>query len=213
MATVHKTLHSVLVYFPFGEKSNDFFFNPLETVKELKVTDYHQHCDYEEKLAWIAEMTGERYGSELISEIAASLVEVSLMQRIEKRRVIAGLLIKTALQDAHVDSLVEGLDLRGVLCKMEEAAQGMSPFVEACVNENSVKELAEGLTMNPDHGDMQEWDLTPNQWRESIRTALLAKAYCCGTYDYISSIREDYYSLKHEFDDWVNCPELKEITI
>ncbi len=47
-------------------------------------------------------------------------------------------------------------------------------FCEACIIDNSVSELEEALEREADTVDMREWGITPAEWFDAIRAALLA---------------------------------------
>lgn len=49
-------------------------------------------------------------------------------------------------------------------------------FAEACYNQNSVYELISALAqVHADHADMEQWNLTPEKWRENVAFALRVK--------------------------------------
>ena len=48
-------------------------------------------------------------------------------------------------------------------------------FAESCYNMNSINELENALTQGPDEADMEEWNLTAEEWREQVELALTEK--------------------------------------
>jgi hypothetical protein len=61
---------------------------------------------------------------------------------------------------------------------MSRVARAIKPntFAEACVEQNSITELAEALVMtNADRGDMETWKIDAEEWRQSIFDAICAK--------------------------------------
>ncbi|WP_073585239.1 hypothetical protein [Vibrio quintilis] len=45
-------------------------------------------------------------------------------------------------------------------------------FAEACYNMNSIEELENALQTGADESDMKVWNLTEDEWREQIETAI-----------------------------------------
>jgi len=48
-------------------------------------------------------------------------------------------------------------------------------FADACYSQNTLDELSYALTEPADKTDCQEWGLTPYQWKNAIRTALMER--------------------------------------
>lgn len=48
-------------------------------------------------------------------------------------------------------------------------------FAEACYDANSIIELEEVLLNDADEGDMAQWNITADDWREQIALALTEK--------------------------------------
>ena len=49
-------------------------------------------------------------------------------------------------------------------------------FASACFEQNSIEELIGALSSkSADKADCKEWGITPTQWRESIKLALLER--------------------------------------
>ena len=48
-------------------------------------------------------------------------------------------------------------------------------FATACYEDNSIDELHEALTEEPDEYDCREWGITPEEWTDAIQTALTEK--------------------------------------
>jgi len=54
----------------------------------------------------------------------------------------------------------------------------MSPFGEACYNDNSIPELLDALKLRAaDKTDCRTWEITPTQWRSGIVEALEERAF------------------------------------
>ena len=51
----------------------------------------------------------------------------------------------------------------------------MHPFVEACIDSNSVAELIDALIGEADTGDMDQWRITADDWRRCVGSALAHK--------------------------------------
>jgi hypothetical protein len=45
-------------------------------------------------------------------------------------------------------------------------------FAVACYNMNSIQELEEALSEEPDATDMKNWNIGPTEWRDAITAAL-----------------------------------------
>ena len=52
------------------------------------------------------------------------------------------------------------------------------PFAVACFDDNSPYELLEALVQSPDPFDCASWDITPDEWRISVKIALGAQIEC-----------------------------------
>lgn len=52
----------------------------------------------------------------------------------------------------------------------------MSPFAEACFNDNSIEELVDCHGAPADRTDCREWKITANEWHQGIKEALAARA-------------------------------------
>jgi hypothetical protein len=48
-------------------------------------------------------------------------------------------------------------------------------FSEACFNQNSENELREALKHGADETDCRNWNITPEQWRGALESALAAR--------------------------------------
>lgn len=48
-------------------------------------------------------------------------------------------------------------------------------FAEACYNSNSIAELQSALAGDADKTDCEEWNITADEWKQSVKDALAAK--------------------------------------
>lgn len=53
----------------------------------------------------------------------------------------------------------------------------LSGFAEACYNDNSYEELVTGLDDGANNVDCKAWDITAQEWKESIKQALEVAMY------------------------------------
>lgn len=81
------------------------------------------------------------------------------------------------LKDAGIDTFVTHLSYGEIAKKMEEAACSLEGFSEACYDQNHVNELVEALEGAADETDMENWNISADEWRSNIEQALLAKAF------------------------------------
>jgi hypothetical protein len=68
------------------------------------------------------------------------------------------------------------IEIDGQSCYVDHDSQAQAEsFRDACLDSNTVDELAEGILTGPDSSDMVIWGITESQWLWAISDALRTK--------------------------------------
>ena len=70
------------------------------------------------------------------------------------------------------------LNFMATTLNLKPRGHRLDGFAEACFNDNSIDDLVEALRMrSADKTDCKNWEITPSQWRKSIKEALESRLF------------------------------------